>query len=147
MTVVFEPGPESIGIARGTTAMSSRLIASSISSGVCSIRETLAWSIPLATEKRMIPPAIWKAPIVIEKSSKISVPNTAKTRRTVKATTIALRMIARFASGVALEVRVMKTEVTIIGLMITMSDGNATIAKVTASCIELSLVYVFLASL
>jgi hypothetical protein len=35
MTVVIEPGPETIGIARGTTAMSSRLIASSISSGVC----------------------------------------------------------------------------------------------------------------
>jgi hypothetical protein len=35
---------------------------------------------------------------------------------------------------VALDVRVMKTEVTITGLMITMSDGNATRAKEMMSC-------------
>jgi hypothetical protein len=43
-------------------------------------------------------------------------------------------MIARLASGVAFAVRVMKTEVTITGLMITMSDENATRAKEMASC-------------
>jgi hypothetical protein len=88
----------------------------------------------MATEKRMIPPAIWKAPMVIEKNLKSSVPEIAKTRRTVKAMIVVFRMITRFACGVALDVRVMKTEVTITGLMITISDGNATRAKEMISC-------------
>ena len=88
----------------------------------------------MATEKRTMPPAIWKAPMVIEKNLKISVPETAKTRRTMKAMIVVFRMIARLACGVALEVRVIKTEVTITGLMITMSEGNATRANGITSC-------------
>ena len=88
----------------------------------------------MATEKRMIPPAIWKAPMVIEKNLKMRVPETAKSSRTVKAIRVVFRMIARLACAEAFAVRVMKTDVTITGLMITMSDGNATKAKEMASC-------------
>jgi hypothetical protein len=88
----------------------------------------------MATEKRIMPPAIWKAPMVIEKNLKMRVPEIAKTIRTMKAVIVVFRMIARFASGVALAVRVMKTDVTVTGLMITTSDGNATMAKEMMSC-------------
>ena len=79
--------------------MSSRLIASASSSGVCVIRGGCAWSIPIATEKRMTPPAIWNAPIVIEKNLKRSEPQTAKASSTAKAMIEVLRASWRLASG------------------------------------------------
>jgi hypothetical protein len=61
-------------------------------------------------------------------------PETAKASSTMKAVSVVFRLIARFASGVALDVSVMNTDVTINGLMITMRDENATRAKERASC-------------
>jgi RNase P/RNase MRP subunit POP5 len=58
------------------------------------------------------------------------------TRRTNRETIVVILMIVRLISGDVLAVRVMNTEVTITGLKITMSEGNATMAKERMSCIE-----------
>ena len=91
VTVAIEPGPDSSGIAKGTTAMSSFPAPSAISFSVARVSEVLLRSMSREVSKSRIPPAILNAAKVTPRSLKTTLPPNAKNRRTPAAIRQALR--------------------------------------------------------
>ncbi len=123
-TVVIAPGPESIGIARGTIEISSFAWASlrAFSLRKCSCP-------PLSIVKPMpaikIPPAMRKASTVIEKKLRIKCPIKVKTIKIIPEVIAARLMSARFFLVDVPLVRLTKIGAVLKGLTIVKSDASA----------------------
>src|SRR4030067_1850952 len=121
MVVDIAPGPDRSGIASGTTAMLSLILASLASSGVCFSLLGVACIIEMAISRISIAPPTLNEAMVIPNNTRICWPITAARTRTTATEMLAMRAIWRFSASLLLAVMLTNNGTALMGFTITMS--------------------------
>src|SRR6266849_3399970 len=119
IVVEIAPGPESSGMASGTTAMLSLSSASFASSGVCCSPLVAACIIDMASNSMRIAPPTLNEAMVMPKNPRRCSPTTAETVRTTATETLATRAMRFLSETLCLWVRPRNIGIVPIGLTIT----------------------------